>query len=248
MPKYCMRHRSTKNRARTLRVISKTDGPLAAEQAAEIMGAGQLPYSDASSAWAPMLLAGALGLSEDVGRAAELVRIAGTTDELAALANLAETEHKNLVEGDQAGLARLTERCLVLSVIQAMRTLPQANRLPSRPDLQGRHADLPASDGRSRSAIQRHRLDDPRSGGPPEMSSRRMEIQSGWQAFLGHQAEFYNFESKSRVTVECHFGGWGTGKSESAARKFLKTMRSKPVDFCLRTKKHQAPSRRDGPH
>ncbi len=43
-----------------------------------------------------------------------------------------------------------------------------------------------------------------------------------WTPFLPHQRKFFDWEPKGRVSREAVLGGWGSGKTTCAARKFMK--------------------------
>lgn len=47
-------------------------------------------------------------------------------------------------------------------------------------------------------------------------------INLNWSPFLKHQKRFFDWESKERITIEAMLGGYGSGKTSGAARKFLK--------------------------
>ncbi len=119
-PKFCLAHRSTKNRARDLRRIEAQAGPEAAARASAAAKA-VASHSPATRAMGPQLLAIGLGVTDDPGDAAAIVGVVPDDPEhLAELVAIAREQYQGLIDGAQADLGALLHRCLSLTVARTM--------------------------------------------------------------------------------------------------------------------------------
>ena len=117
-PKYCLAHRSAKNRARNLRTLERQEGRQAAIDAAASMGIG--PDAPGPVGFRPMIMALGLGMTENPLEAAEAVGLTGTPKELCELAERAKRDHKPIIDCDRAAVGGIFYRAAVLAALHGM--------------------------------------------------------------------------------------------------------------------------------